>query len=72
MNYPRYQPRPQRPRGAGAFFDWTLFVARQGAAELESSPLDRRWQRRTASGRFAASRVKALTPSQLTASSSSS
>jgi len=51
MNYPRYQPRPQRPRGAGAFFDWTLFVARHGAAALKSSSLERR--PRTASGAFA-------------------
>ena len=54
MNYPRYQPRPQRPRGAGAFFDWTMFVARSGAAALKSSPLAWR-RRRTASGKFAPS-----------------
>ena len=54
MNYPRYQPRPQRPRGAGACFDWTLFVARPGAAELKSSSLPRR--PRTASGAFAPGR----------------
>jgi hypothetical protein len=53
MNYPRYHPRPQRPRGAGAFFDWTVFVARHGAAELKSSRLDRRAGPRTTSGRFA-------------------
>ena len=53
MNYPRYQPRPQRPRGAGAFFDWALFVSRNCAPALESSRLDRRRGRRTASGQFA-------------------
>jgi hypothetical protein len=59
LNYPRYQPRPQRPRGAGAFYDWTLFMAGLGAAALKSSRLDRRGQRRMASGRFApASRTR--------------
>ncbi len=52
MNYPRYQPRPQRPRGAGAFFDWTVFVERHGMAELKCCRLDRRRERQ-ASGAFA-------------------
>jgi hypothetical protein len=52
MNYPRYQPRPQRPRGAGAFFDWTVFVANHDAVVLKSCRIDRR-RRREASGVFA-------------------
>src|SRR5437764_8517638 len=47
MDYPRYQPRHQRPKGAGAFFDWNVFVSGNGTAQLKSGRIDRRWNRST-------------------------
>jgi len=68
MNYPRYQPSRRRPPGAGAFYDWTVFVGANSTLELKCSRIDRRWRRKP-SGRFAAG---AAAPLQRTASSSSS
>ena len=58
MDYPRYQPRHQRPKGAGAFFDWNVFVSGNGTAKLKSCRIDRRWNR-TTSGLWAAEAGKA-------------
>ena len=58
MNYPRYQPSRRRPPGAGAFFDWTLFVGGNGTLKLKSCRIDRRWSRKP-SGRFAAAGERA-------------
>ena len=52
MDYPRYQPRRRRPPGAGAFYDWTVFVARERTPKLRSCRIDRRWHRQV-SGEFA-------------------
>ena len=60
MNYPRYQPTRRRPPGAGAFFDWTVFVGCHGTLKLKSCRLDRRWSRKP-SGMFG-SAVSASAP----------
>jgi hypothetical protein len=43
LNYPRYNPSPARPKGAGAFFDFAAAVANRDAKKLKSCSLMRRW-----------------------------
>jgi len=52
MDYPRYKPSLRRPPGAGAFFDWNVFVIGHGTLKLKSCRIDRRWSRKP-SGMFA-------------------
>ena len=59
MDYARYQPPRRRPPGAGAFFDWTVFVAWNGTAKLKSCRIDRRWKRK-ASGQWAGVKTEKL------------
>ena len=61
MNYARYQPSRRRPLGAGAFFDWTVFVGANGTLKLKSCRIDRRWNRQP-SGRFAAATARRRWP----------